>query len=567
MKKRYRLFVTLLIGLVFIFTAVPRIVGPSQAKSLDEMNLEEIEEAISQLDAAIGPLEKEVGDLRNKIASVKNRIAGIEARVNQLEENITQRTKDLVYQKTLFDQKVRNQYIKQRSSTSPLLVLFSNEAAEAARQISFSKKTALEDQEEVINLAEDLLQLKKDKESLDQVQKNLTALKADFADRQEFLQGEIESAQAYRAQLSAKQEQLLAEKYASLNLPESLGAGSLYCTDDREIDPGFSPAFAFYTYGIPHRVGLNQYGAYGRAKAGQNHEQILQAYFSDINFTQHDNINITVDGHGAMPLEQYMLGIYEMPGDWSLEALKAQAIAARSYALSYTDNGAKSICTTQQCQVYKGGNKGGKWEQAVKETAGKIMKSGDRIVTAWYASTAGGYTFFNSDVWGGSRRPWTQRLRDTTGEVNSFAELHDRAYDKDSPCFYSAQGWREEYGNSAWLKPSEVADIVNVLLLVKKDASAQKHISQVDKPNPDGVETWDANRVKSELKSHGGQPFNTISSISVGADFGQGKSTGVSVSGDAGTTNFSANDFTDYFNLRAPANIQIVGPLFNVEKR
>jgi SpoIID/LytB domain protein len=267
-----------------------------------------------------------------------------------------------------------------------------------------------------------------------------------------------------------------------------------------------------------------------------------------------------------MPLEQYLLGIYEMPGDWPMEALKAQAVAARSYALAYTGNGANEICTTQACQVYKGGNKGGQWEQAVAATQGEVMTNGGQVITAWYASTAGGYTYRSDDV-GWSARPWTKRLQDTAGGAGNFDQLKAQAFDKDSPCFYSAQGARAEYAKSAWLKPSEVADIANVLMLAKQDSSTQTHLSQPDKPNPDGTETWDAERVKQELRSRGGTPFSSVSSISVGADFGIGKTNSVTVSGDAGSQTFDAGEFKDFFNLRAPANIQIVGPLYTVEKR
>ena len=312
---------------------------------------------------------------------------------------------------------------------------------------------------------------------------------------------------------------------------------------------------------------MNQYGAYGRAKAGQSYKDILNAYFTNFSFEKRDpNTKIKVQGFGEKTLEEYLLGIYEIPGDWPIEALKAQVIAARSYALAYTNNGEKEICTTQACQVYKGGNKGGNWEKAVKETEGEVMVSGGQVVTAWYASTAGGYTFTSADV-GWNNRAWTKRLRDTTGDVNSFSDLFDKAYDKESPCFYAAQGFRNEYGKSAWLKSNEVADIANVLLLAKQDSSVQSHLTQVDKPNPDGVDTWDFERVKQELRSRGGNPYSNISSISVDWDKGIGKTTSITVSGDAGTNTFNAEEFKNFFNLRAPANIQIVGPLFNAEKK
>jgi SpoIID/LytB domain protein len=235
--------------------------------------------------------------------------------------------------------------------------------------------------------------------------------------------------------------------------------------------------------------------------------------------------------------------------------------------LSYTNNGTKEICTTQSCQVYKGGNKGGNWEAAVRATAGQVAVNGGQVITAWYASTSGGYTFASSDV-GWSGTPWTKRLRDTTGDVSSFADLQSKAYDKDSPCFYAAQGWRSEYGKSAWLKSEEVADIVNVLMLAQRDPSVNEHLYQTDKPNPAGTDTWDAGRVKQELSNRGITPYNSISSVSMpGVDWGTGRSTTISVSGDAGGNSFDASQFKDFFNLRAPANIQIVGPLFNIERK
>lgn len=277
-------------------------------------------------------------------------------------------------------------------------------------------------------------------------------------------------------------------------------------------------------------------------------------------------MKIKVQGHGEKTIEEYALGIYEMPDSFPMEALKAQVVAARSYALSYTNNGANEICTTQACQVYKGGNKGGNWEQAVKATAGEVVVMNGEVIKAWYASTFGGYTFTSGDIWG-SDKPWTKRMRDTNGDVGSFSDLADRSYDKESPCFYAAQGFRSEYGKSAWLKEGEVADIVNVLMLAKKDGGTQKHLSQPDKPNPDGEETWSPDKVKQELRSRSVTPYGSVSSVSIDWDKGSGKVNNVTVSGDGGTSSFNGTEFANFFNLRAPANIQIVGPLFNVEKK
>ena len=104
-------------------------------------------------------------------------------------------------------------------------------------------------------------------------------------------------------------------------------------------------------------------------------------------------------------------------------------------------------------------------------------------------------------------------------------------------------------------------------MLAQADSGVREHLYQPDKPNPAGTDTWDPGRVRSELQSRGKTPFNSVSSASVDWDKGSGRTTTVNISGDAGSLSISGPDFKSYFNLRAPSNIQIVGPLFNIEKQ
>ncbi len=255
-----------------------------------------------------------------------------------------------------------------------------------------------------------------------------------------------------------------------------------------------------------------------------------------------------------------------MPTNWSMEALKAQAVAARSYALAATNNGQNSICSSQSCQEVKTEENDSNWKAAVDATKGWVMTSGGQPIKAWFSSTHGGYEFSSSDI-GWSSTPWTKEAKDTSANVSNFSDLQNNAYDKVSPWFYCDWGARAQYNKTAWLQSGEFSDIVNVLLLAKADSSTQQHLSQIDKPNPDNVDTWDVNRVKQELKNRGITPYENISSAGVDWDTGSGKTTTIHVNGDAGSTSFNGNDFKNFFDLRAPANIQIVGPLYNVEQR
>ncbi|MBV8986378.1 MAG: SpoIID/LytB domain-containing protein, partial [Acidimicrobiia bacterium] len=105
-----------------------------------------------------------------------------------------------------------------------------------------------------------------------------------------------------------------------------------------------------------------------------------------------------------LALDDYVGGIAEVPSSWPVEALKAQAIAARSYALNrkaqspasapYRQAGA-DICNTDSCQVYGGvareqQDAGSNWTAAVKATAGQVVLYNGAPIFAEYSSSNGG---------------------------------------------------------------------------------------------------------------------------------------------------------------------------------
>ncbi|MDD4026563.1 MAG: SpoIID/LytB domain-containing protein [Candidatus Shapirobacteria bacterium] len=551
--------------LVFLFQgSVPvRKVGFIFA-SIDD-DIANITKQIADLENAISPLRKESTGLQSKITSAKSQITQIEKQAVYLAQQLVEKESDLEVQKLLLSERVKRYYKNSKKFNSFMIFFSENESGSLFQQYAWYQSIISQDKDTITQYGSEIKILSDNKTKLEAEKVKLAKIKKDLESRFGFLATEIKKAETYKAELSAKQKALEAQKLASLNLPTSVGSGgNMMCTDDRKIDPGFGAGFAFFTYGIPHHVGLNQYGAYGRANAGQNYKDILNAYFNNVSIEKKSNVTLHINMGGGRtidrPLEQYLLGIYEVPNSWPIEALKAQAVAARSYALAYTDNGAKSICTTQACQVFKDENKGGAWEQAVKATEGEVLVQGGQVVTAWFASTAGGYTYTSSDI-GWKSTGWTKNTRDTSGDVNSFEDLQNKAYDKDSPCFYAAQGYRKEYNKSAWLKPSEVADIVNSILLSQRDSSINNNLLPPDQGG------WSIDKVREELKSRGVTPYTNITSVSVSWDKGTGRTTQISLSGDGGSVNFDGSTFKSYFNARAPANISIVGPLFNVEKR
>ena len=167
----------LAIGIIFFFVLFHFTSFSVFAKSIDE-ELAEIAESLRLLEIAEAPLKQEFSELKVKVADIERRIRGVESRVVQLGKDIDKRMADLVFQKALFEKRVRNQYIKQRASSSPLLLLFSTiKAMDLSQEISANRMATQRDQEEIIKLAEMLLQLKKDKDHLEEEKISLVNVK------------------------------------------------------------------------------------------------------------------------------------------------------------------------------------------------------------------------------------------------------------------------------------------------------------------------------------------------------------------------------------------------------
>ncbi len=97
----------------------------------------------------------------------------------------------------------------------------------------------------------------------------------------------------------------------------------------------------------------------------------------------------------AVGLEGYAKGVVpnEVPSSWPQAALRAQAVAARSYALATSGNGAFDVYDDTRSQVYGGkGSETGPTNKATKRTRGRVVRHGKRVATTYFFSTSGGRT-------------------------------------------------------------------------------------------------------------------------------------------------------------------------------
>lgn len=114
-------------------------------------------------------------------------------------------------------------------------------------------------------------------------------------------------------------------------------------------------------------------------------------------------------------LDAYLYGLGEMPASWPSEALRAQAIAGRSYALVARERRSPSSSRWATCrcdvydsvadQVYGAYDQeaaGPRWVQAVDDTSGQTLRSAGTTATAFYNSSSGGYVESSQFVFGGA---------------------------------------------------------------------------------------------------------------------------------------------------------------------
>ncbi len=106
----------------------------------------------------------------------------------------------------------------------------------------------------------------------------------------------------------------------------------------------------------------------------------------------------------VLPIEDYLRGLGEVPSSWPLEAIKAQIVAARCYALTHLGSTALyDVDDTTQFQVYRGVDaESGSQNAAVDQTRGQVLMSGGRVIEAFFSASDGGHTANVSDVFGGS---------------------------------------------------------------------------------------------------------------------------------------------------------------------
>ena len=205
----------------------------------------------------------------------------------------------------------------------------------------------------------------------------------------------------------------------------------------------------------------------------------VHRYFGSIRIGSASDGLVVVD---SLPLERYLLGLNEVPATWPEEALKAQAVAARTFAL-YTlaepprpDAAAYGfdICATDQCQVFSGAEvvalpDGDRWREAVESTAAQAVLYDGRPIFARYHSTSGGVTLSNSQGFEGEvDYPYLQPVSSTTEQESPLYRWKVVFTSADLQALLTRAGWWGDAGKlvSVVSRPSSTGHVYPDLLFV-----------------------------------------------------------------------------------------------------
>jgi len=116
----------------------------------------------------------------------------------------------------------------------------------------------------------------------------------------------------------------------------------------------------------------------------------------------------------VLGIEKYLSSVVgsEMPTKWPIEALKAQAIASRTYALKQKGNNLFDIDSTQRNQVYNGlESRTYKTTRAVRNTRSLVLTYKNKLINALFHSSSGGMTENSEDVWK-NKYPYLTSVKD-----------------------------------------------------------------------------------------------------------------------------------------------------------
>lgn len=546
--------------------------------------LSDIEKKIAEISGSNYSLSQKISLINDEITKLKKSIDSTEADLNKKIAEIEEKQVLLEKKKESIDTFSSDLYIQSRYRMSQFFL--SRDSWDGFVEGLFVKKraiTVLRDEVEKINgefisLAESREALEKQKTELEEqkgdLDKSYALLAAEKARLQKELNAQIASKTSVSSQiskltsqLSNLQKTLLYTRQGGTSVdPSQVTAGGSdlgsLSTFTSKAPVGSFGVFSIGAY--THRNGMSQWGARERAEAGQTYTQILNAYYPSgtitTGYTEPSTIRVKgtgVDCSGKtktydeiITFSTYMNRIYEMPSNWSAEAVKAQAVVSRTYAI-YKANTQGYIIPSESNQVYKNCDNLQAWKNAVAATKGIVLTKNGSVYSTQFAAVHGGW--INTVGWDlfdtGGTKDFTNTWDNKSGVSWIYRSWYRRDY-KLSTTVDSNSCYRYP-----WLSGQEMADIVNAasrLTDIGGSGSSDSRIYPIhDRCHSDG------NPYSfTEMRNKSSSKFTKVILVQVSRSSGNTNSIKF-VNEDGREITISGSYFKLAYNLRAPGYLSI----------
>ena len=301
-----------------VFLAMATAVKADECDNISGLSLDQIGPCISKfsgfadaISRANSTNQSELNSLNAQIAKLKAQITNMNLQIQKLQADVFERQVKIGVRETLLAARVKRDYIRKRDQSILMTLFAAGTAQELFADLAYREKLAKSDRDLIKEISDEVSALNAQRTALNAQKDNLDALKKRVDDQATWLAGEVAKANAYVSDLSgkiasltARQQALLAQKTGTYQT----SVGDVPLADDPaarpDYNPGFSPAFALFSFGAPHFKGMSQYGAYGRARSGQSAEDILKAYYGGVEIKKDYDAGkqISVSGYGRMDI-------------------------------------------------------------------------------------------------------------------------------------------------------------------------------------------------------------------------------------------------------------------------
>lgn len=546
--------------------------------------LSDIEKKIAEISGSNYSLSQKITLINDEITKLKKNIDSTEADLNKKITEIEEKQILLEKKKDSIDTFSSDLYMQSRYRMSQFFL--SRDSWDGFVEGLFVKKraiTVLKDEVEKINgefisLAESRETLEKQKAELEQqkgdLDKSYGLLAAEKAKLQKELNAQIASKTSVSSQISKLTSQLsnlqktllyARQGGTSVDPSQVTAGGSDLGSLSTFTSKASSGSFGVFSIGAyTHRNGMSQWGARERAEAGQTYTQILRAYYPSgtitTGYTEPSTIRVKgtgVDCSGktkvydeTISFSTYMNRIYEMPSSWSAEAVKAQAIVSRTYAI-YKAKTQGYIIPSESNQVYKNCDNLTAWKNAVTATKNIVLTKSGSVYSTQFAAVHGGW--INTVGWDLYSSSGAKDFTNTWDNKSGVSWIYRSWYRRD----YKLSTTVDSYScyRYPWLSGQEMADIVNAASLLTDIGGSGSSDSRIypihDRCHSDG------NPYSfTELRNKSSSKFTKVILVQVSRSSGNTISVKF-VNEDGRAITVSGSYFKLAYNLRAPGYLSI----------